>query len=61
MPEDRLNPSEIQEHHISFLSSNDAKDNIWVDLRSFEGRRASEEGDRNYTLTWEVHYFGKML
>lgn len=58
---DRLNPSEIQEHYVSFWSSNDAKDSIWVDLRPFEGWGASEQGGRNYILTWEVHCFGKML
>lgn len=50
----RLNPSEIQEHYVSFWSSSDAKDNIWVDLRPFEGWGASEWGDRNYIITWEI-------
>lgn len=57
----RLNPSEIQEHYVSFWSSSDAKDNIWVDLRPLEGWGTSEWGDRNYIITWEVHCFVKML
>lgn len=46
----RLNPSEIQEHYVSFWSSNDAKDNIWADLRPSEGWGTSERGDRNYII-----------
>lgn len=57
----RLSPTEIQEHYVSFWSSSDAKDNIWVDRRPFEGWGTLKQGCRNCIITWEVHCFVRML